>query len=63
MRYNKSLQRHLTRHPFLLPQKQASPQMPLNSGVVEDASRPRQSLRMRIRRLFGAKRLTTSGST
>lgn len=26
--YNKSLQRHLTRHPFLLPQKRLSPQMP-----------------------------------
>jgi hypothetical protein len=36
---------------------------PLTFVVVEDASRPRQSLRMRIRRLFGAKRLTTSGST
>ena len=28
--------------------------------VVEDASRPRQSLRMIIRRLLGASRLTTS---
>jgi hypothetical protein len=29
--------------------------------VVEVASLPRQSLRMNIRRLLGAKRLTTSG--
>jgi hypothetical protein len=30
------------------------------ADVVEDASRPRQSLRMNIRRLLGASRLTTS---
>jgi hypothetical protein len=29
-------------------------------GVVEDAARPRQSLRIAIRRLLGALRLTTS---